>query len=760
MLKEPIDYSNYYYEKLKSELNVTNINLNKLGFIGFFIDLLANTQYDVKFYYDYLFTESFPITAREDQNLYYHAQVYGYEPKLASPSILNAQIRFNSDGILNNLTKVKKREIVIEDIKFSFDDIEFLMMSKYKLYVNYKSDGVYDTILEYTNDNEYKKQALKFSNLYVPLVGVKQVNVQKYNYQIPIYPYGSYYILDIPLDDYLSDITLEVKERYSDEFILFRKSISKLNIKANDNVYFYKILADNILRLEFGSGINGKYIPESSINILITLTKGEKGNIGSILNFNKFKSYKITYLDYGFDNQLIDYYDVEIDNVISEIKIKNSEGGVDADSGIIFKNNLLDYIQTRNNLISELDYKKILKKRFPNSDILFKKVNIVENIIYVYNYLLNRFKQPYYTTTQSILKTEFIKNLLLPEFLINGKSFISPFYFEYNSKLNSYDGYIFRDELIVYPNLFPISNNLNQTLRSEYFNINNTYLYVIYINGKTRFILKNDYINETHITVIKCTTLGINTRFEKYYDYDGFIKDPSNIIITIITPNYEFTFYFYDVQNVFYCNEYLRLKEYRSIKNDVYIVNVPLIDKMMYITNKRDINVMFLSMFDILKNNRMISDDVQVRFCNTYFVPKNIVSKITKQKHDIDINLPFKLKLELHLDKSKLIVNSIIPENYVSDIKLEVAKFVNENINGINLIYYNSKIVDCCHNFEYVKFCKVFLYDFKNNLIPEGVEVINREEFINSLTKEEFLNYSSIYWWIDINNIETIIKLI
>ncbi len=48
MLKTPSDYSNYYYNKLKAELNVSNINLNKLGFVGFFIDLLGNTQYDIK----------------------------------------------------------------------------------------------------------------------------------------------------------------------------------------------------------------------------------------------------------------------------------------------------------------------------------------------------------------------------------------------------------------------------------------------------------------------------------------------------------------------------------------------------------------------------------------------------------------------------------------------------------------------------------------------------------------------------------------
>ena len=45
------EFSEFYYNRLKEKLNLTDINLNRLGFVGFFIELLGNVQYDVKGYY-------------------------------------------------------------------------------------------------------------------------------------------------------------------------------------------------------------------------------------------------------------------------------------------------------------------------------------------------------------------------------------------------------------------------------------------------------------------------------------------------------------------------------------------------------------------------------------------------------------------------------------------------------------------------------------------------------------------------------------
>ena len=62
----PEEYSNYFFNALKSELNVYDLQASKVGFIGFLINLLSNTVYDSKVYKDALFKEAFPATAQID----------------------------------------------------------------------------------------------------------------------------------------------------------------------------------------------------------------------------------------------------------------------------------------------------------------------------------------------------------------------------------------------------------------------------------------------------------------------------------------------------------------------------------------------------------------------------------------------------------------------------------------------------------------------------------------------------------------------
>ncbi|MFW6247166.1 MAG: hypothetical protein ACOC22_03290, partial [bacterium] len=58
--------------QLKEYLEQNDLQINKLGVIGFFINLLGNTTFDVKQYYDKLFQESFLSTSREDYNILMH----------------------------------------------------------------------------------------------------------------------------------------------------------------------------------------------------------------------------------------------------------------------------------------------------------------------------------------------------------------------------------------------------------------------------------------------------------------------------------------------------------------------------------------------------------------------------------------------------------------------------------------------------------------------------------------------------------------
>lgn len=62
----PEEFAEFYMGGLKNELSVYNLQANKVGFLGFLVNLLGNVTYDAKIYRDMLFKEAFPATAQQD----------------------------------------------------------------------------------------------------------------------------------------------------------------------------------------------------------------------------------------------------------------------------------------------------------------------------------------------------------------------------------------------------------------------------------------------------------------------------------------------------------------------------------------------------------------------------------------------------------------------------------------------------------------------------------------------------------------------
>ena len=62
----PEEFAEFFMNGLKSELSVYDIQANKVGFLGFLINILGNVTYDAKVYKDFLFKEAFPATAQQD----------------------------------------------------------------------------------------------------------------------------------------------------------------------------------------------------------------------------------------------------------------------------------------------------------------------------------------------------------------------------------------------------------------------------------------------------------------------------------------------------------------------------------------------------------------------------------------------------------------------------------------------------------------------------------------------------------------------
>jgi hypothetical protein len=118
-------------------------------------------------------------------------------------------------------------------------------------------------------------------------------------------------------------------------------------------------------------------------------------------------------------------------------------------------------------LVSDTDFHNNLKTYSADSEILFKKTEISENIIYLYGRILNRYSYPVYTTTETILKNTFETELRInnnkkyivnPTFNIYDRQFSCPFYFEYDEFYNTYNGYIYYEYIDHFPSIYPLLN--------------------------------------------------------------------------------------------------------------------------------------------------------------------------------------------------------------------------------------------------------------------------------------------------------------
>ena len=105
--KTPEEFIQYYSQKLEEKFENRGIQINKTGVIGFFMNLLGWTNFDVKQYYDMIEKESHIYTAQMYHNVIFHASIYGYYPKFARPSTLTGNISFDFDGIAENPLGVK-----------------------------------------------------------------------------------------------------------------------------------------------------------------------------------------------------------------------------------------------------------------------------------------------------------------------------------------------------------------------------------------------------------------------------------------------------------------------------------------------------------------------------------------------------------------------------------------------------------------------------------------------------------------------------
>jgi hypothetical protein len=462
-LSTPEEFIKHYYDQLKIDLNSVDLQISKVGLIGYILNLMGNLQYDIKQYYNYLFNEAFPISAIDNANLIEHSTLFGFNYDLAVPATLNGSINFNLDALLSPTINVIKREIHINSASFILNSMQYVMDSKYVI-IMVKTNSIMNWFVQVTNINGEKTNfPITYTNAYASIIDFNQYKQFDEIFSVPLYKFNSFYPIKIkvPNDQDICSISVRIQEINND----YEQDFEIRNIKnfseSNDNHVFYRIYENEqgkILLIELGSGVHGKYIPRSTVTISVKTTYGEKGNIG-IHNIKKEITNDITIFDYYSTTDVNEIRLTSRDFI--NLQIVNGSGGKNILKQEKLRTSLIEYIQNRDNLISETDYRQIIGKVFEYYTVMFKKSTLHENIIYIYIDILDKYLKPIYTNTKAISYIDFVSEpnieyiirnsydiletyIINPIFDDNGKQLICPFIFKKNPNISSFSALLLK----------------------------------------------------------------------------------------------------------------------------------------------------------------------------------------------------------------------------------------------------------------------------------------------------------------------------
>lgn len=407
--KTPQEFIDYYYNKIQEDLNTYNIQINKVGVIGFFINLLGNTNFDVKQYFDSLFTEAFVATARQDRNLLLHSAIYGVDVNFANAATATGIINFNYRNLPTKTSDIVKREVILGDlengIEFQVDDFKFKSISQYVFIEETLEDGSTQYRCNIKTPRSSKNVPSTTYDIDADLVDTYQYYIKEYTTILSNYVYLTYenYSISLPDDDQIYDLEVYVKTRDSDVYEQYEVKTSKHFEGENDKTVFYRIFNSNVIQIEFGNGIRGKYVPEAEVRIVVKLTRGNTGNLPRTTNCTLSSDLHAKVIYYRADNTVYAPQSYEVSNLFN-ITLESSIGGCDMPIGDELRNNILKYVRSRDNFISEEDFYDIASKYSNNFKFLFRKIGISENVFYLLQSFRDKYKNIVKTTNLTIDK--------------------------------------------------------------------------------------------------------------------------------------------------------------------------------------------------------------------------------------------------------------------------------------------------------------------------------------------------------------------
>jgi|GEM_PF-5827898 len=824
-LTSPNEFVEHYYNQVKEHYNARGLQISKQGFIGFFLHVLGFNQYDAKYYYDTLFREAFLATADNDDNLKLHASIYGYSSITVKPSSLVGNLIFFADQL--PVAESSISSISISNIKIVIGGVQFLMDSTY---------SIHGDVCE-IRDSSGKTTHVPYDDAdgSLPLNDFNQYEIETVEFTLPYYVYGTHYqkiIEQSVTDSTVYEYEVKVKLKDTDEWLDFNVSPIKYYATADDAIVFTRKLINNQILFEFGSGINGQYIPEADVRVTLKYTKGESGNILT----NEVNPIEGNVFIFDSNNDQI--YSGDVSSLIN-VQIDYSTGGVNELEQDDLRQAIIEYVQTRNNLISKPDFYNILKKHLSDFILMFKKLNIMDNTIYAFIPFKDRYIRPILSKSISVFYVLFNPRskpiVYKPQFSIAGSDYISPFVYMYDSFNRTFSGYLYKERYSTY---FSVVENLIDNNMSLPLNLLFDYQPE---TRNTRIVVQSYQKISDHVMFIDIPTLGIYACMEVYDDnnqeyiyiddiYDGLIHDVIDVKIHVFQDDIkQFIYTVKDINLLLNLTDILTLSTYEflpdysetggtgsdgtgtigsnpdnpvgwvytgdgaptgtvggdgwflpqtgftgmtgdtgtiGLKPDLpyiymadYVMHIPVMLQDQYESDADYYDQRFINSLGqiAVDENRMISDDFQVRFLNTEVIDAHVLEKITVQKHNFKLKLPLILNVNIGIERDKLVKNKINVLEFKDELINNLATQLVDKYTGVDVSFYRTQIVDIVHDIEWVKYCDVFVYDStdpdRNEIFDANLELIDQSKLETDMIKHDAATFCPVYIWWDLDNI-------
>ena len=353
MFTTPQDYINNYVQILKNEYQLNDLKIDYQGFVGFIMNLFGWTNFDIKQYYDYLYKEGFLATSDETRNLYLHGSTYNYPIDFAIPATASGNLVFDFTQLPVAASNILRREVVLPStIQISAGNYIFSTTTQYTFIEDRSS--VQSTYYCIINPLNSKQQIIASSGtiITVPFIDFTQQVSTTYNFNVSNYDYGTYsqYNLNITDTEQVANLEISVQLSGTTTYIPFNvKHITAFETPLSESVFLTQI-SNTQLILGTGNGYHGLWIPNSIMQVSLWTTQGANGNSlqRQIANITG----ALTMTQFDSNNTIIKQNSVVINNNLLKADFYSSTGGSDVLLGLDLKNDIVKWVESRNNLIN------------------------------------------------------------------------------------------------------------------------------------------------------------------------------------------------------------------------------------------------------------------------------------------------------------------------------------------------------------------------------------------------------------------------